>query len=89
LLGKNNNKRGGVPIAMPEAKIVIVIVVITSFSRDRSRKAFLNSTNEGRFKDVYSKGEKISKLRLYSQINPIDRDSNNMDIEVRIDSFIL
>tara|TARA_Y100001968_G_C18754278_1_gene434762 strand:+ start:259 stop:411 length:153 start_codon:yes stop_codon:yes gene_type:complete len=50
LSGNNNSKTGGVPIAMPEAKKVIRIVVATSLKIGRALIAYLNSTNEGKDK---------------------------------------
>ena len=52
LYGNNNIKRGGVPIAIAEAKNVIITVEMISFRIGRSLNAFFNSMNEGIFKDV-------------------------------------
>ena len=82
LFGKNNSKRGGVPIAIPEAKSVITIVVVISLSRGSELKASINSMNEGKINDVYLNGVNISKSSLYSQLNPIDSDSINIEIIV-------
>ena len=64
LPGNNTSKSGGVPIAIPEAKKVIKIVVMISLKRGKVLNPFLISTNEGKFKYEKLNGVNISKFRL-------------------------
>ena len=60
LLGKNNSRRGGVPIVIQDAKKVINIVVKIKLSSGKLLNASLNSKNEGRFNEVYFNAIDIS-----------------------------
>ena len=64
LLGKNNSKRGGVPIAIPDAKKDIISVVEISSIIGRLLNAFFNSEIEGKNKFVYFNGVRISTFKL-------------------------
>ena len=47
---KNSSKSGGVPMAIPDAKKVIIVVEIISLSRGKELNALLISRNDGNFK---------------------------------------